>query len=227
MRAGEDSDIQDAGPGEYYALKVDKVIAPAVPPLDEIRPLLTQAYMREQLVKALHAKADVLMGQIRQGKPMDEVAASVGATVTRLQNAQLIKAQQYQSLGREFLSQIFSQKAGQVFAAGAPNGAFIAKLDAARPGDVTATAQFLESIRSRASQDYLRDLLTSTKVAAAKAVKRQREPEPRPGRRWASIQPAVGKAGRRRRRPSERRSRTTRRFAEPIGRGQRSSSGAG
>ena len=171
MRAGEDSDIQDAGPGEYYALRVDKVIAPALPALDELRPLLTQAYMREQLVKALHAKADAVMGQIRQGESMDAAAASVGATVTRLQNIQVIKAQQYQSLGREFLTEIFSQKAGQVFAAGAPNGAFIARLEAVRPGDAAATAQFLESIRERASQDYLRDLLTSTKVAAEKVTK--------------------------------------------------------
>ena len=55
------------------------------------RLLLTQAYMREQLVKALHAKADILMGQIRQGKSMEEAAASVGSTVTHLQSVELIK----------------------------------------------------------------------------------------------------------------------------------------
>jgi peptidyl-prolyl cis-trans isomerase D len=171
LRAGEDSDIQDAGPGEYYAFKVDKVIAPSVPALDEIRPQLTQVYMREQLTNALKAKAEGLIAQIKQGKSMDELAASVGSAVTRQQGLQLIKAQQYQALGREFLTQVFSQKAGAVFAAGAPNGAFVARLDAVRPGDPTATAQFVQAIEPRVSQDYLRDLMTTAKVAAEKAVK--------------------------------------------------------
>jgi peptidyl-prolyl cis-trans isomerase D len=171
LRAGEDSDIQDAGPGEYYAFKVDKVIPPSVPPLEEIRPLLTQAYMRDQLTTALRAKANALIAQLKQGKSMDEVAASVGSTVTRQQGLQLVKAQQYQALGREFLSQVFGEKSGALFAAGAPNGVFIARLDAIRPGDPAATAQVLQVIQRKASEDYLRDLLTSTKVAAEKAVK--------------------------------------------------------
>jgi peptidyl-prolyl cis-trans isomerase D len=170
MHAGEDSDIQDAGPGEYYAFKVDKVIAPSVPPLDEIRPQLTEAYMREQLGNALRAKANALIAQIKQGKSMDEAAASVGSTVTHQQSLQLVKAQQYQALGREFLSQLFGQKPGALFGAGAPNGVFIARLDAIRPGDTTQTAQFLGAIEPRVSQDYLRDLVTNAKVAAEKAV---------------------------------------------------------
>jgi len=171
LRAGEDSDIQDAGPGEYYAFKVDKVIPPSVPSLDEIRPLLTQAYMREQLTNALRAKADALITQIKQGKSMDAVAVTVGATATHQQGLQLIKAQQYQALGREFLTQVFGQKPGALFAAGAPNGVFIVRLDAIRPGDPAQTAQFLAAIQPRASQDYLRDLIATTKAAAEKSVK--------------------------------------------------------
>ena len=171
LRAGEDSDIQDAGPGEYYAFKVDKVIPPSAPSLDEIRPLLTQAYMREQLTNVLRAKADALMGEIKQGKSMDQAAATVGATVTHQQGLQLVKAQQYQALGREFLAQVFGQKPGALFAAGAPNGVFIARLDAIRPGDPAQTAQFLAAIQPRVSQDYLRDLIATTKAAAEKSVK--------------------------------------------------------
>jgi peptidyl-prolyl cis-trans isomerase D len=171
LHAGEDSDIQDAGPGEYYAFKVDKVIAPSVPALDEIRPQLTQAYIHEQLGAALRAKADALITQIKQGKSMDEVAVSVGSTVTHQQGLQLVKAQQYQALGREFLTQVFGQKPGALFGAGGPNGVFIARLDAIRPGDPVETARFLRAIEPRVSQDYLRDLITTAKVAAEKAVR--------------------------------------------------------
>ena len=171
MRSGEESDVQDAGAGEYYALKVDMVTPPSLPPLAEIRPRLAEAYARNQMLVALRAKADALMAQLRQGKPMDEIAAGVGARVEHQQGLQLIQAEQYKALGREFLTAIFSQKPGDVFAAGAPNGVFIARLDAVRPGDITTMGQFTESIRPRASQDYLRDLIGATRVAAQEQVK--------------------------------------------------------
>ncbi len=171
MHAGEDSDVQDAGAGEYYALKVVKVLPPAMPALDEIRAPLTQAYMREQLVVVLKAKADALIAQITKGATFDAAAASVGAKAARIQGMQLVKAQQYQALGRDFLTQIFGRKSGDLFAAGAPNGVFIARLDAVRPGEISQTAQFLEALEGRASQDYLRDLFAATKAAAGKAIK--------------------------------------------------------
>ena len=171
LRAGEDSDVQDAGPGEYYAFKVDKVIPPSLPPLDQFRPLLAQAYMQEQLNTALRAKAEALIGELKQGKPMDALAATVGSTVTRQPGLQAIRAQQYQALGNQFVAQVFGQKSGAVFAAPGPTGLFIARLDAIRPGDPAATAQLLGAIQPRVSQDYLRDLIATTKAASEKMVK--------------------------------------------------------
>ncbi len=171
MRAGEESDVQDSGPGEYYALKVEQVAPPALPALAGVRTRLTQAYMQEQMIKALRAKAEALMVEVRKGQTMDAAAASVGAQIVHQPGMQLVQAQQYKALGREFLTIIFSQKPGEVFAAGAPNGVYIARLDAVRPGDVTTTAQFMEAVRQRASQDYLRDLVEAAKAAAKGSVK--------------------------------------------------------
>jgi peptidyl-prolyl cis-trans isomerase D len=171
MRAGEDSDIQDAGAGDYYALKVDRVLPPALPSLDEVRAPLTQAYAREQLSQALRAKADALMALVRQGKSLDEVAAGVGAHVTREAGMQLIQMQKYQALGQPFVAAIFGHKPGDVFDAGGKDGVFIARLDAVRPGDVTETARLVESLRSRASQEYLQSLVAAAKTAAAQQIK--------------------------------------------------------
>ena len=170
MKAGEESDVQDAGSGEYYALKLEKVMPPALPALAEVRPQLAQAYVREQLVATLKTKADALMDDLRKGGAIDKAAASVGAQVTHQQGMQLIQVEQYKTLGRDFLTGLFGHKAGDVFAAGGPDGVFVARIDAVRAGDVTTIARFLESIRARASQDYLRDLLNDTKSAAAHMV---------------------------------------------------------
>lgn len=171
LRAGEDSDLQDAGSGEYFALKVDQVLAPALPALNEIRAPLAQAFIQQKLVAALQAKGTELAAQAQQGKPMDQLAASVGSHVENQPGIQLIQAAKYKALGQELLAGTFQHKAGDAFIAGAPNGVFVARLNAIRPADPVATAQLLETIRARASEDYLRDLINSAKTAARDSVK--------------------------------------------------------
>jgi peptidyl-prolyl cis-trans isomerase D len=168
--AGEDTDIADAGPGDYFALHVDRVTRPSLSSLDQVRPKLTQAYMAEIVRTAFRARAEALEKDIRAGKPIDAVAASVGGHVVRLSDIQLIKAQQYQNLGRDFLNAVFTVKAGETFAVGAPGGAFVAKLDSVRPGDPTLTAAVTNAVRGKLSQDYLRDLMDTSKRAAEKEV---------------------------------------------------------
>ncbi len=168
---GEETDLQDEGSGEYFALKVEKVMPPALPDLEQNRPGLTQAYIREQYLKALAAKAQGLIAQVKAGATMDKAAASVGASIVHQDGIQRIQLQQYQNLGREFLEGVFGSKPGNVFGALTPTGVAIAKLDAIRPGDRTATATLAEEIRQRMSQDYMRELIDNVRQAAENNVK--------------------------------------------------------
>jgi hypothetical protein len=126
--------------------------------------------MADRVRTAFRARAEALEKDIRAGKPMDAVAATVGGHVVRLSDIQLIKAQQYQNLGRDFLNAVFTVKAGETFAVGAPGGAFIAKLESVRPGDPILTAAVANAVRGKLSQDYLRDLMDTSKRAAEKDV---------------------------------------------------------
>ncbi|HWA61677.1 MAG TPA: peptidyl-prolyl cis-trans isomerase [Caulobacteraceae bacterium] len=169
---GSGTEVESTSPGEYYALRVDKVAPPALPPLDQKRAELTQIYMRQQLVDSLKAKAEALMAAIRKGTSIDAAAAQVGAHVTHQVGLERRTAQQFaQVLGREFLLSIFGAKPGDVFAAGAPTGIFIARLDAVRPGDMTMMAQGVNQIRSRVSDDYLNDVDGSIQAAAQAIIK--------------------------------------------------------
>ena len=168
---GEDGDLEDAGSGEYFAVHVDRVLPPSLPPLEEKRALLTQAYVREQVIKALKARADGLVAQIHKGVPMDQAAAQAGAHVVRQAGMQRIQAAQYKALGEEFLQGVFTAKPGEVFEAGADNGLSIVRLDAIRPGDLTATARAVQTIVPRLSEAYLQDVMTSLRHAARRQVK--------------------------------------------------------
>jgi hypothetical protein len=99
------------------------------------------------------------------------VAQSVGAKVTTISGMQLIKAQQYQSLGRDFLATAFGAKAGDPFAAGGPGGAFIGRVNSVTPGDATTVASVTNAIRGRVARDYVQDLLDAAKLASERAVK--------------------------------------------------------
>jgi peptidyl-prolyl cis-trans isomerase D len=170
--AGEDSDLEDAGPGEYFALHVDRVVAPALPNLAEVRPQLAKAWIQDQFITALKAKANGVTDQLRKGASMESVAAQVGGHVVHQVGMRRIAAQQYKALGRDFLQGVFNAKPGEVFAAPAPNGAvFVARLDAVRPGDVTAMARMVETVRPPLSQDYAQELLEAVKSAARHDIK--------------------------------------------------------
>ncbi|HEY5105273.1 MAG TPA: SurA N-terminal domain-containing protein [Caulobacteraceae bacterium] len=169
--AGEDVDIEDAGPGEYFALHVDRAIPPALPALDKKRAELTAAYMRQRFIEALTARADGLMAAMREGGGIEQAAAQVGGHVTHQLGMQRVRAQQFKDLGRDFLEGIFAAKPGDVFDAPGQTGVFIAKLDAVRPGDVTQMARVVQGIGSRVSEDYLRDLVEASKSAAQQKIK--------------------------------------------------------
>ncbi len=166
------TDVETPEPGEAFALTVNKIIPPALPPLEQKRAMLTQAYMRETLINALKAKADVLMASIRKGGSVEAAAAQVNGHVTHQVGLQRIQAKQFMpTLGREFLVNAFGVKPGEVFAAGGPTGIFIAKLDAIRPGDTTQTARLVQQIGPKLSQQYLGDAEGSLRTAADTAIK--------------------------------------------------------
>ncbi len=169
--ANEDSDLEDAGQGEYFALHVDRVNPPALPPLADKRALLAQAWTHEQLVTALKAKADAAVAQVHKGQSLEQAAAAAGVRVEKLAGLQRVKAQQYKQLGGEVLQAAFGSKVGDVVAAGAPDGIAVVRVDAARPADPQALAQATAAVRTRLTSDYLNDISAEVKDASRRLVR--------------------------------------------------------
>ena len=132
---GADSDLIEAGKGEYYAVRVEKVIPAAMPPLAEIKPQLTAVWMGQELGKRLKAKADELAARVKKGETLDAVAASAQSKVQHVDGLSRENVQQHMGLGREFLVAAFNAKPGEVFTAraGQQGEAYVvAKLDKVR-----------------------------------------------------------------------------------------------
>ena len=135
-QGGETDVVQDAK-GEYFAVRVDKVIPPTLPSMDKIKPRLIQAYLQREMSKRLTDKLNELAARVRKGESLEAVAQSVGSQLAHL-TINREAAQQQRNIPPQLLQQIFSAKAGDVVI----TGGGVAKVDAVRPppAGIIATA---------------------------------------------------------------------------------------
>jgi peptidyl-prolyl cis-trans isomerase D len=174
LSAGGESDIVDAGEGEYFAVRVEKVIPPAVPSLAAIKPQLVKAFMQRQLQQKLGEKAQELQARIRKGESLEAVAASAGAPVTHVVGIDRASAQNHtKDLGEGFLSAMIQAKAGEVFIASGPGpeiAVVVGKVDAVRQGDMSDLARFTETLRPQVGMQYFDELRVGISAAASKSL---------------------------------------------------------
>jgi peptidyl-prolyl cis-trans isomerase D len=171
LPAGGESELVDAGNGEYFALKVDKVIPPAMPPMAEIKPKLAQAWTMREIGTRMSAKADELAARVKKGESLDAVAASAGAKVVRVPGLNRQNAGQNQQLSQEILAQTFTGKAGDVFTAQGAQAFVVGKIEAIRLADTDTMARAVEANRPQMTEAYLRELMTAAHVAARPKIK--------------------------------------------------------
>jgi peptidyl-prolyl cis-trans isomerase D len=176
LTAGADGEIQDAGGGVSYAVRVEKVIPAALPPMAEIKPLLTQLYTARKTMDAVTARADGLAERIRKGEAIEAVAASAGAQVQHINSLDRLRAMQDQNiakaLGNDILSKMFGVKAGEVFTADAgPPRIVVAKLQAIRAGDPAMAGRVTESQRPALSQQLFQGLQSGAQAYAIAKLK--------------------------------------------------------
>ncbi|HEX5776865.1 MAG TPA: peptidyl-prolyl cis-trans isomerase [Caulobacteraceae bacterium] len=172
LPAGGESDIEEGGKGEYYAVRVEKVIPATLPPLAEVRDDLARAWMLREVVKAMQAKADGLAERVRKGEAMDAVAASTDATVTSGLNISRARAQENSALGRDFLIKAFEAKPGEIFTAQSPSfGIAVAKLDNVNAARAEQVAQFVEPQREQLTMDLFRQIGNSAETYARLKLK--------------------------------------------------------
>ena len=172
LPAGGESELIEAGKGEYFAVRVEKVIPSAMPPLAEIRAPLAQQWMLDQLLARMKVKADELTARVKKGESLEAVAASAQTQVQRVPNISRQNARQFQGLGRDLLLAAFGAKPGAPFVARGPQGGYlVAVVEKVHPGSPEQMAQITEAARPQTSQGLFRDLGMAAQEAARTQLK--------------------------------------------------------
>lgn len=172
LPAGGESELEEDGSGGYFAVRVDKVIPPALPPMAEIRPKLAQAWTARELESRLADKADELAARVRKGESLEAVAASSGAKVVHVNGLTRAAAGQNQALSGEIQARVFDSKPGEVFTARTNGvGYVVGKLEAIHAGQGANLAQMAEAARGQMTTAYVREVEDAARRAARSEVK--------------------------------------------------------
>ena len=172
LPAGGESEVTEAGNGEYFAVRVEKIVPPSVPPLAEIRPQLTRAWMIRQMSQRMEAKAEELAARLRKGETLDAVAASSGTKVVRAPGVDRQSGQQNPLVSPEILGAAFGGKPGEVFVARGRTFAYaVGKVDAIHVGDPATLARMAEQARPQMTSTVFREIGESAQAAARQKMK--------------------------------------------------------
>ncbi|MDB5449278.1 MAG: rotamase family protein [Phenylobacterium sp.] len=172
LPAGGESDVTDAGAGEFFAVRVEKVVPPTMPALAEVKPQLARVWMMREMAKRMEARAEELAARVRKGESLDAVAASAGAKVVRATALDRQSARQNQTVSQDILGKVFTSKAGDVFAAqGASFSYVVGKVEAIHTGEGPTLARMAEESRPQMTSTIFREMGESARTAARAKVK--------------------------------------------------------
>ena len=167
---GGESDPIDVGNGEYYVVHVDKVLPPALPTVDEIRPQLTQYFIMRDASTKLQAKAKDLAAAVTKGQSMADAAKSIGATVAEAKG--VLRNGAGQAYSTDLVSRMFVADGGQtVVAQDTKLGFVVAKLEKVVPADPRGIGPLILAQRDGVSKSLYDDIGQATRAAARAMVK--------------------------------------------------------
>jgi peptidyl-prolyl cis-trans isomerase D len=169
---GGETDMEDDGKGEYFAIRVDKVAPPALPTLAEIKEPLSRYFMTQAMGKALQAKAEELAQAIRKGETVEAAAASIHAQVGHAPTVSRQAVAQNRSLSGELKEKIFSVKQGEVVTGPtAQLAVMVARVDTVQPPPAAQAAQMVVAQQNRLSLQVFQDVGELARAAARDSVK--------------------------------------------------------
>lgn len=168
---GGQSELIDMGDGRYYAIRVDRVIEPALPPLDEVRAPLTQIWMQRQMLDRLTARADAVAEKIREGQTLEQAAAELGTRVVRTSGLDRRNAQERTDLSNDALANAFAVKPGEVFVArNVRFGLLVGKLEATHPPGGANLARLTADTRGQMTVGLFQELGQAARDYSRRAV---------------------------------------------------------
>lgn len=191
LAKGGESDVIDAGQGQYFAIRLNDIRPSAVPTLAEVREPLAQQWTLRENARRLAAKAEELSARVRGGEDIAAVARSAGAELTS-RNGVVRDRPTSESLGQGLLQGLFGQAKGQVFSQPASESSYVVgRVDGIHAASAAIAGPLAEQVRPRITQEMVQAVIEQSMKAAAMDRNAKNDP---PLARQALGLPAEGAA---------------------------------
>lgn len=171
LPAGGESEITELGNGVSFAVRVEAVAPPHVPPIDELRPMATANYMQFELVKALEARAKALTARIEKGESLDAVAASAGYAPVHVAALSRQNAQTHTDVAREILGRALASRPGEVWVTPTPSALAVGRIDNVQMDPGPTAARLAEQSRGQLTQQLMQEMAESAQTYARSKLK--------------------------------------------------------
>jgi peptidyl-prolyl cis-trans isomerase D len=138
--ANETSRMTAIGDSAIFAVRVDKVVAPQLRPIGEVRDHVVAAWQAEQKKDAAKKIADGLAAAIKGGTPLAQAASAKGLTVTT--SPPLARRPEAASgVPAAVVTKLFAAKTGDTVTAEDAGGAYVAQLKEIKVPDAPPEAE--------------------------------------------------------------------------------------
>jgi peptidyl-prolyl cis-trans isomerase D len=159
---GQETRLEEAGNGGFFALRVDKVIPAATRPLDKVREAVTADWQASKRREAAAAKAQDLAQRIQAGETLDKVASEAGVTVKSSEPFSRRESEPTADLSSALISKIFELKVGDVATgrSGGDDGEVLLIVSEIRPVDLSKRDVEIQDLRDEMKQQLANDIAT-------------------------------------------------------------------
>ena len=176
---GGESEVEDMGNGEYFALKVDDIAPSQTPALDLIKPQLIQAFKASKMQASLETKANEVVDRLKKGERMEAIAAEYKAQMVPIgeidqQNVggKLMPIFKDQNFVQGLAMRLFSLKKGEAFNARIGEFQFlIAGINQITPGTKEKAVAQMPMTSARMTQYIAGDIQSGLQSGAGLYVK--------------------------------------------------------
>ena len=136
---------------DFFVVRTEQVIAPALRPIDEVRDEIVAAWVERQTAAAAEALAETIAERLDSGDSVADVAAEFGAVMVEQSDLRRDGANRG-TLPEALVASVFDISTGDVAIAPAADGHVVAKLEAviAAPASDSGTLEDIAAGQSRA-----------------------------------------------------------------------------
>ena len=176
-QSGDDSPLSETEGGGFYILHVDKVISPAISPLEKIRKDGIAAWKSQQRAKIAEVRAKKILDALKNGKKLKALARGQKAKVTTSKPFTRLTHDAESGLPSALMVKLFTIKKGEPAMAMASNGYVVAVLSGIRNPDAKEKTETENRTRDEIQRGIATDLFDQLVSALKQRVTIKTYPE--------------------------------------------------